>query len=126
MKRAVGKLLENNRAWATSQVKAKPEFFKSLVKQQTPKFLWIGCADSRVPANEIVGLAPGELFVHRNVANVVHQTDFNLLSVLSYALEALNVEVTNISVSMWCVRCAPCAVSFFFPSELLRVFPLSC
>jgi len=84
-------LLENNAAWAAGAVKQDPEFFSRLQQQQAPEYLWIGCSDSRVPANEIVGLAPGELFVHRNVANVVVHTDLNCLSVLQYAIDALRV-----------------------------------
>ena len=84
-------LLENNAAWAAGAVKRDPEFFSRLQQQQAPEYLWIGCSDSRVPANEIVGLAPGELFVHRNVANVVVHTDLNCLSVLQYAIDALRV-----------------------------------
>ncbi len=85
-------LLENNRLWAARAQERNPDFFKNLSLQQTPKYLWIGCADSRVPANKIVGLAPGELFVHRNVANVVVHTDLNCLSVMQYAVEVLGVE----------------------------------
>jgi len=85
-------LLERNRAWAADMEQRRPGFFGHLAAQQSPRFLWIGCADSRVPANEIVDLAPGELFVHRNVANVVVHTDFNCLSVLQYALDVLAVE----------------------------------
>ena len=85
-------LLENNRIWAASQVAADPDFFKRLANQQSPEYLWIGCSDSRVPANQITGLAPGEVFVHRNVANVVVQTDFNLLSVLQFAVDVLKVK----------------------------------
>ncbi len=85
-------LFDNNRQWA-EQIKAEdPEFFKTLSKQQTPEYLWIGCADSRVPANQIVGLMPGELFVHRNVANLVIQTDLNCLSVMQFAVEYLKVK----------------------------------
>ena len=84
-------LLENNAAWAAGAIKRDPEFFSRLQQQQAPDYLWIGCSDSRVPANEIVGLAPGELFVHRNVANVVVHTDLNCLSVLQYAIDALRV-----------------------------------
>jgi len=85
-------LLRSNRRWAERMTTEDPHFFEKLVGQQSPDFLWIGCADSRVPANEIVGLLPGELFVHRNVANVVVHTDLNCLSVLQYAVDALQVE----------------------------------
>src|SRR5688500_13964091 len=85
------KLLDNNKAWAAARVKHDPTFFTRLASQQAPQFLWIGCADSRVPANELIGLDPGELFVHRNVANVVVHTDFNCLSVLQYAVDVLKV-----------------------------------
>ena len=86
------RLLQNNRAWAADRVKHDPTFFTRLEKQQAPEFLWIGCSDSRVPANEIVGLDPGELFVHRNVANVVVHTDLNCLSVLQFAVDVLKVK----------------------------------
>ena len=86
------KLLDNNKAWAAARVKHDPTFFTRLAAQQAPEFLWIGCADSRVPANEIVGLDPGELFVHRNVANVVVHTDLNCLSVLQFAVDVLKVK----------------------------------
>ena len=86
------KLIANNRAWAAARVKQDPTFFSRLAGQQAPEFLWIGCSDSRVPANEIVGLDPGELFVHRNVANVVVHTDVNCLSVLQYAVDVLKVK----------------------------------
>ena len=85
-------LLDSNRAWAKETVSRDPEFFSRLVNQQTPKYLWIGCSDSRVPATELVGLAPGEMFVHRNVANQVICTDFNCLSVLQFAVDVLKVE----------------------------------
>ena len=85
-------LFENNRAWSERIRTIDPEFFNKLSRQQSPKFLWIGCADSRVPANEIVGLLPGELFVHRNVANVVVHSDLNCLSVMQFAVEVLKVE----------------------------------
>lgn len=84
-------LIENNRAWASNMVEQDPEFFERLAAQQAPRFLWIGCSDSRVPANDIVGLLPGELFVHRNVANLVVHTDLNCLSVIQYAVEVLGV-----------------------------------
>ena len=89
---SLDKLLENNRAWASERVKRDPTFFTRLEKQQAPEFLWIGCSDSRVPANEIVGLDPGELFVHRNVANVVVHSDLNCLSVLQFAVDVLAVK----------------------------------
>ena len=85
-------LFQNNERWAQRMVAAQPHFFDSLVKQQSPEYLWIGCSDSRVPANEIVDLAPGELFVHRNVVFVVVHTDLNCLSVLQYAVEVLHVK----------------------------------
>src|SRR4026209_2512572 len=85
-------LFRNNRDWAASIVAQDAGFFKKLASQQSPEYLWIGCADSRVPANEIVNLLPGELFVHRNVANVVVHTDLNCLSVLQYAVDVLAVE----------------------------------
>ncbi len=85
-------LIENNRAWSERLRRNDPEFFSRLSKQQRPRYLWIGCADSRVPANDIVGLAPGELFVHRNVANVVVHTDLNCLSVMQFAVDVLNIE----------------------------------
>jgi carbonic anhydrase len=85
-------LIANNRAWVQGITAREPKFFEQLAKQQSPKYLWIGCADSRVPANEIVGLMPGELFVHRNIANVVVPTDLNCLSVLQYAVDVLKVE----------------------------------
>jgi carbonic anhydrase len=84
-------LFENNRRWAAARVAQQPDFFASLVAQQTPQYLWIGCSDSRVPANEIVGLPPGELFVHRNIANVVVHSDLNCLSVLQFAVDVLRV-----------------------------------
>jgi carbonic anhydrase len=85
-------LFANNREWARRTTARDPDFFQSLSEQQEPKYLWIGCSDSRVPANEIVGLKPGELFVHRNVANLVVHTDLNCLSVLQYAIDVLKVE----------------------------------
>jgi carbonic anhydrase len=85
-------LFDNNRAWAAEMLENDPQFFEKLVAQQTPEYLWIGCADSRVPANEITGLMPGEVFVHRNIANVVVHTDLNCLSVIQYAVEVLKVK----------------------------------
>jgi len=89
--RLLARLFDNNRRWATGMRAKDPQFFERLVRQQSPEFLWIGCSDSRVPANEIVGLLPGEMFVHRNVANVVVPTDLNCLSVLQYAVDVLGV-----------------------------------
>jgi len=86
------RLLEQNRAWAENIKASDPDFFTTLAKQQSPNFLWIGCADSRVPSTQLVGVAPGEMFVHRNVANVVDHTDFNCLSVMQYAVDVLKVE----------------------------------
>ncbi len=85
-------LIERNREWARRTVEAEPDFFARLVGQQSPEYLWIGCSDSRVPANEIIGLEPGEVFVHRNIANLVVHSDLNCLSVLQYAVEVLKVE----------------------------------
>ena len=85
-------LFESNRIWAHSIREQEPEFFEKLARQQAPKHLWIGCSDSRVPANQIVGLLPGELFVHRNVANVVVHTDLNCLSVMQFAVDVLKVQ----------------------------------
>ena len=85
-------LLDNNRQWSARMVRDDPAFFTRLANQQTPKYLWIGCSDSRVPANQITGLDPGEVFVHRNVANVVVHSDLNALSVIQYAVDALKVE----------------------------------
>jgi carbonic anhydrase len=85
-------LFKNNKRWAEKMEAKDPGFFERLAEQQHPKYLWIGCSDSRVPANQITGLDPGEIFVHRNVANVVGQTDLNLLSVLQYAVQVLKVE----------------------------------
>ena len=86
------RLLQNNRAWAAERLQRDPRFFSRLEQIQRPEFMWIGCSDSRVPANEIVGLDPGELFVHRNVANIVVHTDLNCLSVLQFAVDVLKVK----------------------------------
>ena len=85
-------LIDNNRAWAAQMERERPGFFEKLSHQQSPKYLWIGCSDSRVPANQITGLDPGEVFVHRNVANVVVHSDLNALSVVQYAVDVLKVE----------------------------------
>lgn len=87
----IGQLLSNNRFWSETLRGRDPDFFARLARQQRPEFLWIGCSDSRVPANEVVGLMPGELFVHRNVANMVVATDMNFLSVLQFAVDVLKV-----------------------------------
>jgi carbonic anhydrase len=89
--RELGPLFDNNRRWAERMRARDPEFFRTLAKQQSPAYLWIGCSDSRVPANEIVDLLPGQMFVHRNIANVVVHTDLNCLSVLQYAVDVLKV-----------------------------------
>ncbi len=86
------RLLDQNRAWAENIKASDPDFFQTLAKQQSPRFLWIGCADSRVPATQLAGMLPGEMFVHRNVANVVVHTDFNCLSVMQYAVDVLKVD----------------------------------
>ncbi|WP_455201615.1 carbonate dehydratase [Kaarinaea lacus] len=85
-------LFANNKLWADSVERSKPGFFEKLSRQQAPEYLWIGCSDSRVPANEIVGLLPGDIFVHRNVANIVVHSDLNCLSVIQYAIEILKVK----------------------------------
>lgn len=89
--RTLSHLFQNNRAWAAEMVRQEPDFFTRLSGQQAPEFLWIGCSDSRVPANQIVGLLPGEMFVHRNVANVVVHADLNCLSVIQYAVDVLRI-----------------------------------
>jgi carbonic anhydrase len=89
--RALSQLFENNRAWAAEITREDPGFFQRLSRQQAPQYLWIGCSDSRVPANQIVGLLPGEMFVHRNIANVVAHTDLNCLSAIQFAVEVLRV-----------------------------------
>ena len=88
----IQQLFEQNRAWAAEMEKSEPGFFAGLAQQQLPQYVWIGCSDSRVPANQIVGLLPGEIFVHRNVGNVVVHTDLNCLSVLQYAVDVLQVK----------------------------------
>jgi carbonic anhydrase len=88
----LSKLLENNKDWVASVTKIDPDYFSRLVDQQAPEYLWIGCSDSRVPANQITGLAPGEVFVHRNIANVVVHTDLNALSVIQFAVDLIKVK----------------------------------
>ena len=92
MQTKLDSLFNNNRAWADRMSRERPGFFEKLARQQSPKYLWIGCSDSRVPANEIIGLDPGEVFVHRNVANLVVHSDLNALSVIQFAVEHLRVE----------------------------------
>ena len=96
-------LFAQNRAWADAIRARDPEFFRKLSQQQSPEYLWIGCSDSRVPANEIVNLLPGELFVHRNVANVVVHTDLNCLSVMQFAVDVLKVK--HIICLLYTSRC---------------------
>ena len=95
-------LLENNRAWSQNLRATNPEFFQELAKQQSPQYLWIGCSDSRVPGTQLVGLMPGDLFVHRNIANIVVHTDFNCLSVLQYAVDALKIKHVIMSIALHC------------------------
>jgi carbonic anhydrase len=92
MSQSLNDLLDSNREWAERMRREDPDYFKRLSSQQAPKYLWIGCSDSRVPANQIMGLAPGEVFVHRNIANVVVHTDLNCLSVMQFAIDMLKVE----------------------------------
>ncbi|MBX2934628.1 MAG: carbonate dehydratase [Ferruginibacter sp.] len=92
MEKSYKRLLQNNKKWVANQLKSDPDFFTDLSHGQTPEYLWIGCSDSRVPANAITGTKPGEMFVHRNIANMVVHSDMNLLSVLSYAVEVLKVK----------------------------------
>src|SRR5689334_10711889 len=90
--RVLKRLFDNNRAWAKEMLLTDPDFFRKLSDQQSTNYLWIGCSDSRVPANQIVGLLPGEMFVHRNLANVVEHTDINCMSVLQFAVDVLRVK----------------------------------
>ncbi len=92
MEKSYKRLLENNKNWVKEQLDLDPNFFENLSKGQTPEYLWIGCSDSRVPANQITGTEPGEVFVHRNIANMVVHSDMNMLSVLSYAVDVLKVK----------------------------------
>ncbi|MBK5207411.1 MAG: carbonate dehydratase [Polaromonas sp.] len=92
MTASIQELFSHNRAWAAQMATERPDFFTSLVKQHNPRYMWIGCSDSRVPANQITGLDPGEVFVHRNVANVVVTTDLNCLSTIQFAVDQLKVE----------------------------------
>ena len=90
--RSLKQLFDNNRTWAADMTRQDPDFFRRLSTQQSPHYLWIGCSDSRVPANQVVGLVPGEMFVHRNVANVVVHTDLNCLSAIQFAVDVLRIE----------------------------------
>jgi carbonic anhydrase len=92
MQQSYNILLENNKKWVVEQLALDPHFFDNLAEKQSPEYLWIGCSDSRVPANQITGTQPGEIFVHRNIANMVVHSDMNMLSVLSYAVEVLQVK----------------------------------
>lgn len=115
-------LFERNKAWAARMLDEQPGFFETLSKQQSPAYLWIGCSDSRVPANEIVGLLPGELFVHRNVANLVIHTDLNCLSVLQYAVDVLKVRHVIVCGHYGCggVKAAMGTASFGLIDNWLR------
>jgi len=92
MEKSYKKLLENNKKWVADQLAIEPNYFEKLANSQNPEYLWIGCSDSRVPANQITGTLPGDIFVHRNIANMVIHSDMNMLSVLSYAVEVLKVK----------------------------------
>jgi carbonic anhydrase len=92
MEKSYNKLLENNKNWVAEQLAIDPVYFEKLANSQNPEYLWIGCSDSRVPANQITGTSPGDIFVHRNIANMVIHSDMNMLSVLSYAVEVLKVK----------------------------------
>jgi carbonic anhydrase len=120
--KTLGHLFESNRAWARSIREQDPEFFQKLARQQAPNYLWIGCSDSRVPANQIVGLLPGELFVHRNVANVVVHTDLNCLSVMQFAVDVLKVQHIIVCGHYGCagVRAALCHESLGLVDNWLR------
>ena len=115
-------LFDKNRNWAKKRTDNDPAFFDRLCAQQAPKYLWIGCSDSRVPANEIVGLDPGEMFVHRNVANIVVHTDFNCLSVIQFAVEVLKVDHIIVCGHYGCsgVRCAQSGMQLGLIDNWLR------
>jgi carbonic anhydrase len=120
-------LFDNNDAWAKRKLAEDPDYFSRLVHQQTPEYLWIGCSDSRVPANQIIGLPPGEVFVHRNIANVVVHSDLNCLSVIQFAVDLLKVKhilvvghygcsgvgaaAASASPTTGCITCRTCARS---------------
>lgn len=116
------RLLLANKAWVQERLELNPEYFKRLARDQSPEFLWIGCSDSRVPAEEITGTEPGEIFVHRNIANLVHSTDFNLLSVVQYAVDFLKVKHVIVCGHYGCggVRAAVTQQDFGFLNKWLR------
>jgi len=116
------RLLLENKAWAVEKIKEDPEFFQRLVDIQKPEYLWIGCSDSRVPANEITGTQPGEIFVHRNIANMVVHTDLNMLSVLQYAVQVLSVKHVIVCGHYGCggVKAAMTHKSFGMINKWLR------
>ncbi len=115
-------LLENNKKWVQTKLELDPQYFKRLAKGQEPPLLWIGCADSRVPANEIIGAEPGEVFVHRNIANMVVHTDMNMLSVLDYAVNALKVKHVIVCGHYGCggVKAAMCNQSYGLVDNWIR------
>jgi len=115
-------LFERNRTWAAAKVAENPGFFADLLERQAPEYLWIGCSDSRVPANQIVGMLPGELFVHRNVANVVVHTDLNCLSVMQFAVDVLKVQHVIVCGHYGCagVKAALCQQSLGLVDNWLR------
>lgn len=116
------RLLLKNKAWVQERLELNPDYFKKMARDQQPEFLWVGCSDSRVPAEEITGTEPGEIFVHRNIANLVHSTDFNLLSVVQYAVEFLQVKHIIVCGHYGCggVRAAMTNQSFGFLNKWLR------
>ena len=120
--KAYEKLLESNKHWASTKVKEDPEFFSRLSNVQTPEYLWIGCSDSRVPPNEITGTSPGEIFIHRNIANMVVHTDLNMLSVLHYAVNVLKVKHVIVCGHYGCggVKAAMTQNSFGIINKWLR------
>src|ERR1041385_1505452 len=119
------RIFENNRAWAEEIRAREPEFFRALARQQSPEYLWIGCSDSRVPATQLAGLSPGEMFVHRNVANLVVHTDLNCLSVMQYAVEVLRVRHVIVCGHYGCggVQAALDGASFGLIDNWLRHVP---
>jgi carbonic anhydrase len=120
--KAYEKLLESNKNWASTKVKEDPEFFSRLATVQSPEYLWIGCSDSRVPPNEITGTSPGEIFIHRNIANMVVHTDLNMLSVLHYAVNVLKVKHVIVCGHYGCggVKAAMSQNSFGIINKWLR------